>query len=58
MQRRVAVIGVGYTPFRPISPDLSFKEMMFEAAQKAYEEHAKRTSPMEGASSISTRQTT
>lgn len=38
MQRRVAVIGVGYTPFRPISPDLSFKEMMFEAAQKAYED--------------------
>ncbi len=38
MQRRVAVIGIGYTPFRPISPDVSFKEMMFEAAQKAYED--------------------
>lgn len=38
MQRRVAIIGVGYTPFRPITPDMSFKEMMFEAAQKAYED--------------------
>ena len=38
MQRRVAIIGIGYTPFRPITPDLSFKEMMFEAAQKAYED--------------------
>ncbi len=38
MQRRVAIIGVGYTPFRSITPDISFKEMMFEAAQKAYED--------------------
>lgn len=38
MQRRVAIIGIGYTPFRTITPELSFKEMMFEAAQKAYED--------------------
>ncbi|MBE0430791.1 MAG: acetyl-CoA acetyltransferase [Dehalococcoidia bacterium] len=38
MQRRVAIIGIGYTPFRPITPELSFKEMMFEAAQRAYED--------------------
>ncbi len=38
MLRRVAIIGVGYTPFRPITPDVSFKEMMFEAAEKAYED--------------------
>ena len=35
---RVAIVGVGYTPFRTISPDMSFKEMMYEAAIKAYEE--------------------
>lgn len=38
MLRRVAIIGVGYTPFRSISPDVSFKEMMFEAATRAYED--------------------
>lgn len=38
MLRRVAIIGVGYTPFRSITPDVSFKEMMFEAATKAYED--------------------
>lgn len=34
----VAIIGVGHTRFTSISPDLSFKEMMFEAATKAYDE--------------------
>lgn len=38
MEERIAIVGVGYTPFRPISPDLSFREMIFEAAQKAYED--------------------
>jgi len=38
MDERIAIIGVGYTPMRPISPDLSFREMIFEAAQKAYED--------------------
>jgi acetyl-CoA C-acetyltransferase len=32
----VAVIGVGYTDFRSTTPDVSFKEQMFEAAVKAY----------------------
>ena len=36
MQRRIAIVGAGYTPFRPISPDLSFREMIYEAATKAY----------------------
>lgn len=36
MYQRVAIIGVGYTPFRPVSADLSFRELIFEAAQKAY----------------------
>jgi len=38
MSERVAIIGVGYTPFRTITPDVSFKEMMFVAAFKAYED--------------------
>jgi acetyl-CoA C-acetyltransferase len=38
MPPRVAIVGVGRTAFRPITPDLSFKELMFEAAVKAYED--------------------
>ena len=38
MNNRVAIVGVGVSGFRPITPDLSYKEMMFEAAVKAYEE--------------------
>ena len=36
MPDRVAIIGVGYTSLRPISPEVSFREMVFEAAVKAY----------------------
>lgn len=36
MYQRVAIIGVGYTSFRPVTPDQSFRELIFEAAQKAY----------------------
>ena len=36
MNEDVAVIGVGLTAARPSTEHLSFKEMMFEAAQKAY----------------------
>jgi len=38
MYERVAIIGVGYTPFRPVSPDVSFREMIYEAAVRAYED--------------------
>ena len=38
MSRKVAIVGVGVSGFRSITPDLSYKEMMFEAALKAYEE--------------------
>jgi acetyl-CoA C-acetyltransferase len=34
--RRVAIIGVGALPARASSSDQSYKEMMFEAAQRAY----------------------
>ncbi len=38
MDERIAIVGVGFTPFRSITPDLSFREMIFEAAQRAYED--------------------
>ena len=36
MSRKVAVIGVGHTNFNSMTPDVSWKELMFEACQKAY----------------------
>jgi acetyl-CoA C-acetyltransferase len=36
MNERVAIVGVGYTPLRPMSPEVSFREMIYEAAVKAY----------------------
>lgn len=36
MSDRVAIIGIGQTAARPASGHLSFKELMFEAAQRAY----------------------
>ena len=38
MFERVAIIGAGYTPFRAVSPDVSYREMIFEAAVKAYDD--------------------
>jgi acetyl-CoA C-acetyltransferase len=36
MSERVAIIGVGWAGFRPITPEVSYKELMYEAAVKAY----------------------
>jgi acetyl-CoA C-acetyltransferase len=36
--RTVAIVGVGYSGFRSITPDLSYKELMYDAAAKAYED--------------------
>ncbi|MEO0071756.1 MAG: hypothetical protein ABIK39_06715 [candidate division WOR-3 bacterium] len=38
MRNKVAIVGIGATQFRSISPDVSYKELMFEAAVKAYED--------------------
>jgi acetyl-CoA C-acetyltransferase len=38
MTREVAVVGIGYSGFRALTPDLSYKEMMYEAAVKAYDD--------------------
>jgi acetyl-CoA C-acetyltransferase len=36
MNERVAIVGVGWSGFRPITPEVSYKEMMYEAAVRAY----------------------
>ncbi len=36
--RRVAIVGAGWAGFRPQVPELSFRELVFEAAQRAYED--------------------
>ena len=36
MSDRVAVVGVGVTPLRRLSPDASYREMTFDAATRAY----------------------
>jgi len=38
MTEKVAIVGVGYTNFRSTTPDLSYRELTYEAATKAYEE--------------------
>ncbi len=36
MNERVAIVGVGWAGFRPSTPDLSYKELMYQAAVRAY----------------------
>ena len=36
MRQRIAIVGAGYTPFRPVSPEVSYRELIYEAAVKAY----------------------
>jgi len=36
MNDRVAVVGIGWYGFRPISPEVSYKEMIYQAAVRAY----------------------
>ncbi len=36
--KRVGIIGTGAVPARPVSADVSYREMIFEAAMKAYHE--------------------
>jgi acetyl-CoA C-acetyltransferase len=38
MTRNVAIVGIGYTGFRPLTPEVSYKELMYEAAVKAYDD--------------------
>src|SRR5882672_3695259 len=36
MAERIAIIGFGFSPLEPATPACSFKELVFETAQKAY----------------------
>jgi acetyl-CoA C-acetyltransferase len=36
--REVAIVGIGSTGFRPLTPEFSYKELMFEAAARAYQD--------------------
>jgi acetyl-CoA C-acetyltransferase len=36
MNDRVAIVGVGWAGYRPLTPEFSYKELMYEAAVKAY----------------------
>lgn len=36
MNERVAIVGVGWSGFRPVTPELSYKELMYAAAVRAY----------------------
>jgi acetyl-CoA C-acetyltransferase len=38
MIRDVAIVGAGWSGFRSITPDLSYKELMYDAAVQAYED--------------------
>lgn len=38
MNQRVAIVGVGYYGFKPITPEVSYREMIYEAAAKAYQD--------------------
>lgn len=38
MNQKVAIIGLGYTVPKPKTPEVSYKEMIFQAAQMAYKE--------------------
>ena len=47
-----AIVGVGCTGFRSISPEVSYKELMFEAATRAYQDAGvdpRRDDPCPGA---------
>ena len=38
MNEQVAIIGVGWAGFRPLTPEVSYKELMYEAAVRAYDD--------------------
>jgi acetyl-CoA C-acetyltransferase len=48
MVKRVAIVGIGTTGFRPITPDVSFRELIFEAARKAYTDAGIEPSEIDG----------
>lgn len=47
MTRRVAIVGIGCTPARPVTPDQSYRELVCDAALRAYEDAGIRPSEVE-----------
>jgi acetyl-CoA C-acetyltransferase len=48
MTERVAIVGIGTTGFRSVTPDVSFRELIFEAARKAYTDAGIEPSEIDG----------
>ena len=48
MVKRVGIIGIGTTGFRSITPDVSYRELIFEAARKAYTDAGIEPSEIDG----------
>jgi acetyl-CoA C-acetyltransferase len=38
MGERVAIVGVGWVGYKPVTPEVSYKELMYAAAEKAYKD--------------------
>ncbi len=38
MNSQVAIVGIGWAGYSPLTPELSYRELMYEAAVKAYED--------------------
>jgi acetyl-CoA C-acetyltransferase len=38
MNQRVAIVGIGWAGYSPLTPELSYKELMYEAAVRAYDD--------------------
>ncbi len=48
MVKRVGIVGIGTTGFRSITPDVSYRELIFEAARKAYTDAGIEPSEIDG----------
>lgn len=48
MTERVAIVGIGTTGFRPLTSDVSYRELIFEAARKAYNDAGIEPSEIDG----------
>jgi acetyl-CoA C-acetyltransferase len=38
MKDQVAIVGIGWAGYRPLTPELSYKELMYQAAVRAYDD--------------------
>jgi acetyl-CoA C-acetyltransferase len=48
MAKRIAIVGAGTTGFRSVTPDVSYRELIFEAARKAYSDAGLEPTDIEG----------